>query len=402
VQGYVLAIQIGAGVSGSSIGASGAATAAGVEFEAPAILGGGSGATLGVVLDFVAPFDGQTIAPGAGQEIATLSVQCDAGIFTTDADPSPVTTDLEFVDGVLDSPPLDNVAVVGGASISPELLNGTVTCEAVEPCEFVPAGLSFLCGGPDGFDSPLEGTPGDTVDLCFYYTAEANVQGFQIAAKFDCNLTLGEFTVEGSIADEVGAEFVNYNVDNDPDDGDTCELVAGVLLDALPPFDGQTVPATTGGDPLLIGCIDATIADDDTLCDTCLDVTFCNGINGAGDVPIENIMVIDFASIQDIDFVDCCVFVAPIPEFLRGDCNDDDKVDLGDSAAILGEQFSGLAVDCEDACDANDDGKINLADSVFLLNYLFKFGDVPPAPGVDEDGPDPTDDALTCETAACG
>jgi hypothetical protein len=390
VQGYVLAIAIGAGVTGSDIAPSGAA--AGAEFSAPAILGGGTGATLGVVLDFLAPFDGQTIAPGAGSEIATLTVTCDAGIFDPDPDGAPVA--LSFVDGVLDSPPLDNVAVIGGASISPILVDGSVTCEAVTPCVIPPPDLGFFCGGADGFDSPIEGVPGDTVGVCFYYSAGVNVQGFQLAVCFDCELGLGEFSIAGSIAEAVGAEFVNYNTGN-------CQLVAGILLDALPPFDGQTVPQTTGGDPLLIGCIDVTIPAD-APCDTCLDVTFCNGATAGGSVEIENIMVIDFGSFQDIPFTNCCVYVAPIPTFKRGDCNDDDKVDLADSATILGEQFFGLAVDCEDACDANDDGKINLADSVYLLNYLFKFGDEPPAPGPDDDGVDPSDDALDCETAACG
>jgi len=390
VQGYVLAIEISGDGTASSIQASGAAAAAGVEFEAPAILGGGTGATLGVVLDFLAPFDGQTIAPGGGQEIASVTV-CPNDASCTPG--SVQTLTLEFVDGVLDSPPLDNVAVIGGASESPDLFGGSATFNGVE-CGTVFEDLGFFCGGSDGAASQPSGLPGDTVDVCFYYTSEVNIQGFQLAVCFDCNLALGDFSIEGSIADEVGAEFVNYSTGN-------CELVAGILLDALPPFDGQTVPQTTGGDPLLIGCIDVTIADDDGLCDTCLDVSFCNGATGAGDVPIENIMVIDFGSFQDIPFTNCCVYVDPVPTFKRADCNDDDKCDLADSATILGQQFFGLEVPCKDACDVNDDGKINLADSVYLLNYLFKFGDAPPPPG-EETGPDPTDDGLDCETAACG
>ncbi|MFN0060086.1 MAG: dockerin type I repeat-containing protein, partial [Planctomycetota bacterium] len=213
-----------------------------------------------------------------------------------------------------------------------------------------------------------------------------------------CLLTFGTFSIDGSIADAVGAEFVNYNVDNDPSDGDGCEFVAGILLDALPPFAGQTVPSTAT--PLLIGCIDATISAS-APCDACLEVEFCNGADGAGSVPIENIVVVDFQSFQDISFIPCCVYVQPVPTFKRGDCNDDDKVDLADAASVLGHQFAGFPINCEDACDANDDGKINLADSVYLLNYLFKFGAPPPNPGPITDGADPTDDTLDCETAAC-
>jgi len=62
---------------------------------------------------------------------------------------------------------------------------------------------------------------------------------------------------------------------------------------------------------------------------------------------------------------------------------------------MLANQFSGLAILCPDACDTNDDGILNMADSVYLLNWLFKFGEIPPAPGPYDDGPDPTlDDTL--------
>jgi hypothetical protein len=396
VQGFVLAVaHDGGALTLSSINVAGTATsAAGAEFVVPNTSpAGGTGGTLGVVLDFDAPFGGQTIAPGVGQHIANFVYCCN----TTIEDPAPAeTTDLTFVNGTLGSPTLDNVIVVGGLSISPTLVGGTVTCEAIVP----PGDVVFYCGNSTG-PGQIDGLPGETVDVCFYYSSEEfNIQGFQLAVCFDCNLTFGDFSIEGSIADAVGAEFVNYTVDNDDTDGDGCEFVAGILLDALPPFGGQTVPQTT--DPLLIGCVEVTISDDPALCDTLLTVEFCNGIDGAGAVAIENIAVIDFTSFQDIQFEDCAVYVLPVPTFIRGDCNNDTKVDLADSATVIGQQFVGIPVDCLDACDANDDGKINLADSVFLLNYIFKSGDAPPAPGPDlDEGPDPTEDTLDCETAAC-
>ena len=396
VQGFVLAIaHDGAALTLSGINLAGTATAAaGAEFVVPNLSpAGGTGGTLGVVLDFDAPFLGQTIAAGTGRHIANFVYCCNDTIEAPNPDE---TTDLTFVNGVLGSPALDNVIVVGGLSINPSLVNGTVTCAAIEPA----GAVVFYCGDADG-PGQIDGLPGETVDVCFYYTSEEfNIQGFQLAVCFDCNLTFGDFSIAGSILEAVGAEFVNYTVDNDDTDGDGCEFVAGILLDALPPFGGQTVPQTS--DPLLIGCVEVTIGDDPALCDTLLSVEFCNGIDGAGSVLIENIVVIDFTSFQDIQFEDCAVYVLPVPTFIRGDCNNDTKVDLADSATIIGQQFMGLPVDCLDACDANDDGKINLADSVFLLNFLFKSGDAPPDPGPDlTPGPDPTEDTLDCETAAC-
>ena len=80
--------------------------------------------------------------------------------------------------------------------------------------------------------------------------------------------------------------------------------------------------------------------------------------------------------------------------FQRGDCNSDDKTDLADAAAVLANQFGSYEIDCSDACDVNDDGLLNMADSVSLLNWLFKFGDIPAAPGPFDDGADPTEDSL--------
>ncbi|MCA8961087.1 MAG: hypothetical protein KDC38_11270, partial [Planctomycetes bacterium] len=336
----------------------------------------------------------------------------------------------------------DNVAVIGGASITPDLVDGSVVCEAVTPCVPVIEGLTFICGGAGGFDSPIEGTPGSTVDVCFYYTSETNVQGFQLAVCFDCNLTLGTFSIAGSIADEVGAEFVNYNVDNDPDDGDGCEMIVGILLDVFPPFAGQTLPPTDI--PLLIGCAEATISPE-AQCEELLTVEFCDFIDGAGDVAIENIAVIGFESVQNLPKHCCAVRVGgPDPchcleigfcdfingvgsvlieniavidfesyqnigkvpgeicldrrvRFLRGDCNQDSKTDIADAAAVLGQQFFALSFSCRDACDVNDDGLVDLADTIFLLNYLLDFASAPPAP-FPICGYDLSEDSLDCES----
>jgi hypothetical protein len=401
-QGFVLSISHDPGVATLvDINTDGTETeAAGAEFEATNILG--NGGTIGVVLDFTAPFDGQAIPAGQDLHIANYCYSCPVVTYFEGTTPPPtVSTALTFVDGVFGAPPLDNVVVVGGLSINPNQTNGQLNCV---PCPIPAQDTTFSCG-PRSFEgtmvdptsgpaSPAEcitGTLGSDVEICFFYTdADGdNLQGLQLAVCFDCNLTFNSFDITGSIFDEVGAEFVNYNIDNDPNDGDGCEFVAGILLDALPPFDRQTAPPTATA--LLIGCVNATISPN-APCPGVLPVEFCNFINGAGSVLIENIAVIDFQSIQGIGTFGCAVCVEPVPIFQRGDCNSDDKVDLADAAQILGWQFQGEPIDCPDACDANNDGKINLADSVLILNYLFKFGDPPPAPGPENDGLD--DDSM--------
>lgn len=83
-------------------------------------------------------------------------------------------------------------------------------------------------------------------------------------------------------------------------------------------------------------------------------------------------------------------------EFIRGDANDDNKVDLSDAIYILEMLFQqGELLKCLDAGDANDDGLIDISDPVYILLYLFNGGKEPPAP-FSEPGIDPTRDSLSC------
>ncbi|MBI4605192.1 MAG: hypothetical protein HY721_24775 [Planctomycetes bacterium] len=92
------------------------------------------------------------------------------------------------------------------------------------------------------------------------------------------------------------------------------------------------------------------------------------------------------------------VFRPARPTFLRGDSNDDGRVDIADPIALLGCLFSGTSCpSCQDAADSNDDGKLDLSDAVFALAWLFLGGPEPPDPGPHECGADPTADRL----AAC-
>ncbi|MGA1534132.1 MAG: dockerin type I repeat-containing protein [Planctomycetota bacterium] len=349
-----------------------------------------NGGTLGVVLDFTPPFDGQVIAVGVDQHIANFTYSSDNEL--VDPDPA-ITTDILLVNGLIGVPALDNVIVVGGLSLRPALVSGTYTSLPVAPPPL--ENTQFYCGSenlPVTGDTSIEATAGAAVEICFFYSdPDDNLQGFQIAACVDCHLTMTHFTLGNSILVDLQTEFVSFDIDNDPNDGDGCEFIAGILLDALPPFLNQTAPASA--DPLLIGCLLATVSES-APCDADLPVLFCNDIDGTGDVLIENIAVIDFQSIQDFEQTGCLVHVIPEEVFQRGDCNSDDKVNLADAATVLGQQFLGVPVLCPDACDANDDGSINLADSVYLLNYLFKFGPDPADPGPLLDGPDPTFDLL--------
>lgn len=91
--------------------------------------------------------------------------------------------------------------------------------------------------------------------------------------------------------------------------------------------------------------------------------------------------------------------------FLRGDSNHDGKTDISDAIATLQALFSGgVVIACLSAADVNDSGRVDISDPTALLNYLFQGGSPPPPP-FDSCGPDPTPDALGCQSTGgpgCG
>jgi hypothetical protein len=80
-----------------------------------------------------------------------------------------------------------------------------------------------------------------------------------------------------------------------------------------------------------------------------------------------------------------------VPEFKRGDTNDDGLVDISDAVSLLLFLFGGGDPPlCLDAADTDGDAERNLTDAVYCLMFLFQGGDPPPAPGPDTCGPSPS------------
>ncbi len=87
----------------------------------------------------------------------------------------------------------------------------------------------------------------------------------------------------------------------------------------------------------------------------------------------------------------------PGPQFIRGDVDGVNGVNITDGVSLLNHLFTGTPhPPCLDAADANDAGVLNIATAVFIFNFLFSGGASPPPPG-GECGPDPTADPMGCE-----
>jgi hypothetical protein len=444
VEGYVVALcHATADLTLNSIDVGAAATAAAADFTDAEVFP--TGGSLGVVIDLMAPFTNNTIPTGEGHHIATFNYCC-----TSVPPTGSKTTPLTFCDDTLGTPRKENVMVIGGLSENPALENGTFTCEATVQAENCTNGIDddgdghidgadsecqqmFACGSrtqdPTGMPGPVQASLGTTAEVCFFvkspednapgHAQRDHIQGFSMALSFCCDAVLAReaFDITGTILEAIGAEFVSIQVDNPSgplsDQDPECEIIIGVLVDALPPFDGQTIP------PLpqfqRVGCVKFDIRDDPTLCGKCCDIEFEDGAKGRGKVPIKNLISVENKSLGP-QLMDCEICIVDKERFFRGDCNmmpgmpmGAMSVDIADAAAVVSYLFlTGtwkFNPMCLDACDCNDDGRVDLADAVCILQYLFQFGRFPPAPGpgIDmnsnetPDGPDPTEDKLDCE-----
>lgn len=88
-----------------------------------------------------------------------------------------------------------------------------------------------------------------------------------------------------------------------------------------------------------------------------------------------------------------------LPPFIRGDGNNDGRVNLADGIFLLHHLLlDGAEPGCEVACDVSGDGELTVADAIYLLEYRFVEGPSPPAPFPDCGGPGELD--LFCELSA--
>jgi hypothetical protein len=371
--------------------------------------GDGCEIVLGVVVEAFPPFMGRTLPPSdTPLLIGCVDMEIDKRAAEDLCLPVVFRDKLDGTGNV----PVKNLVAVNNESVSPE----THDCEL---CIDV-LGVEFFCGGtelgPDGLPVPAEGIAGQRAELCFWYRSpedhavghaqQDHLQGLTMALAYDCRLTCIEesFRIpEDSVAHAIGVEFVTFDCDSDPNDGDGCQLVLGILVDTEPPFDGRTLPPTEV--PLKLACVDMLIPGESE-CDDCLPVTFENKIDGSGNVPVSNLVAADDYSYWAITH-NCVVCTAAEPiHFIRGDCNFDGELDVSDAAMIIstlfGEGTWKPLPRCLDACDTNDDGRLDLADAHSVLIYVFTLRKwLPPDPGPTEPGPDPTDDKLGCELEPC-
>lgn len=70
----------------------------------------------------------------------------------------------------------------------------------------------------------------------------------------------------------------------------------------------------------------------------------------------------------------------PPAQFIRGDSNGDQSVNISDVISSLNYLFEGMDLGCLDAANTNSDGSLDLSDAVYLLLHLFSGGTAPTGP----------------------
>ena len=233
--------------------------------------------------------------------------------------------------------------------------------------------------------------PGDPVSIPVLADWNGQIAGFSFSLEFSgptpFPLSAMTIDVEGTLAGAIEAEYVQAQIDLS-----TSTIICGVLFDALPPFNGQTLPSL--GYPQEVAFIHGTVLP------TALESTVqFNPQDGFGSPPINNMLVFGTTSVA-VDTLypgSLLIELPPVPQlFIRGDVNMDSVVDLADVIFHLDYTFlSGPLPSCMDAGDANDDGVSDVSDAIFLLYWFFLDGPGPWVP-FPNPGEDFTNDSLDC------
>ncbi len=327
----------------------------------------------GVVISFTGM---DMLSPAAGQELAVANYTLIGANGTTST--------LDFCD-TLGMPPVTNVVVVGGLSITPVQNGADVT-------------IGMVMGGDATYtaaDATFDLSSGSPITVDVSIADAAMVEGFSIGLGNDSSLlnptAFDQAGVVAGLNGGAGADFFGTNI-----------LPEGVTVGCVFSFSS---PVTLDF-PAAPGDVAATVtyelaggaapADGDT---TSLDF-----IDTLGTPPVDNVVVIGGFSEDAMGVSGTVTFMGMgmgnLAEFIRGECNQDDRFDIADPIFTLDFINGGTAPDCPGSCDSDDDDDVDLDDAMFSLMYLFLGGPAPsaPFPGC---GTDPDVDTTECTFAAC-
>ena len=322
------------------------------------------GWTIGVVYSFTG---GNTLDFDTSLDVVSVDYDTVAGGLAGSVDN--VVTSLGWSD-LLGSPPVENVMVVGGASIPPTLEDGTIT---LEPFSIPDPEFDFIA-------------PNLTV----------NYDGNTGSASFSTAFSIAE--IDNSA---LGADFPNPSQGFFVGMGNDSSVIEPTAVDATLPFDADFAEGGIFSEGWTIGVVYSFVGGVTLAFDTALDVVAVDysAVAGAltgtdatetsltwtgtlGSPPVDNVVVVNGSSI-DPNLIDGTMTLQPVFDipFVRGNCNGDATVNIADGIWMLNELFlSGPSGTCFESCDANDDDNYGPADAIYIISYRLQDGPEPPGP----------------------
>lgn len=299
--------------------------------------------------------------------------------------PARFNTEIEWADkvlGVAGSPAVELLLTVGGRSVVPEKIEdgfGAIVCGEVPE---VSLALRF-----DKEDTDLDADQTSVYELKVHLAntgssgADVEAWSYGIAMDFaDLDPSLGGTPGADAAAlrGGMGPEFVAYNLDESG--GGRRGVTVGVVIDLNPP--ATNVLAIPAGGKKHIETLRLKSRERLAAGATKTTTLRFSDALGSGDRAVEAIVTIAGDSyVPDISDTLDLLLRGPTeerPRFIRGDANNDARVDIADGVWIVNELFYGGRVTrCRAAADANDDAKVDLADALYILRYQLQPGSTP-------------------------
>jgi hypothetical protein len=321
--------------------------------------------------------------------------------------------------------PVPNNVTQGGETRIPALTDKTVVLRKIISCTTKPINLGFSPTMITGETTPWAGVAGTdgsggsivrksaagAVDppkqlvyadiISQLQDAEAGIQGWSLSVG-SMNGSEGAIvsaTYAGTIAAQAetggfaSVELIDPALPENAALGVNSGAVEAIVLSFKKPV---TLP-TTGVESGLE--LEVQAAGPQTDADQVVTLKFVGGLKGSGE-PVPNSMTVGGETQKACNTLDADVKVVfsktDIVLFVRGNANNDAKVDIADAIYIINALFrQGPPFSCLDAADMNGDSATDASDAVYLIQYLFSAG---PAPSAPFPGCGPAANALTCST----
>lgn len=292
-----------------------------------------------------------------------------------------------------------------GAVESSALVCCTVECPIVEDCN--QNEIPDSCDIASGY---LDCNSNGELDVCEIdqgLVPDCNSNGIiddcEYSSSVDCNLNgiLDDCDVSLGVSDDCNGNAIPDECEEDCDGNgvaDECDLLtndcnSNGLVDTCEILSGSVADCNQNNVPDSCDFLNVPDCNSNGILDEC-DIVL--GISLDCDfnlIPDECDLAGGAADANGNGVPDVC----ESSPFIRGECNEDGAVDIGDSVFLLSFLFtSGVEPNCMDTADTNDDSSIDIGDAVYLLAFLFSFGPEPPEPFF-ECGLDSSKDNLDCE-----